>query len=662
MKKLLVISTSLFAVLAAVGIFLALQKHQQKEILPSVSSTFLFSTSTFFTAATTSSTDYSKLGKDTIYTEEEGKYEQLNTEERLAISDSVSVRGEYGEYAIAKESLRLLALKNGYALLCIEYLNQINHCSLFDLKRDREIRPDIFIHYTEGGGDRMVRIGKKSVAIITDSGIFYYAPGMPEIPIFLGSALPFSETYFYSEDIKTFRVSTSFQNNVLSVSVFKNHQGWLEDMTSIPIRKNSFIVSQKSFAVSVATSTSFSTANRPSNPIRREDRIYDDTESRFWSLNGNEKEAVAKVMSANMGTNESWVYTEEENPQLISFKNGIILLSHRTQEKTNIFKRNYVLIDTIKNIEIPFPVPRKPTDDAFQLTDNIFLFLQDAGIVYYSPGMTEFSVIKDSTLPADLSYSYDSSTLYNPSFSEVSYQDNILKIALFPRDEKWSENTGHAKKIGEKTFVIPVEPLHRESPFGGRDFLQIGKDTLYTETGGLYSNISTTERELLNWLSKTFICNKDTRGACGEYATWNAAVYPGVQIIALKGGHLLVRVPDSKGGINYDLINLHSLPPTRERIYGMGLQTEKIIIFNNGNEGLLYYKPGMSSLEKIPHSDEGIERGREFYGSDGSGWLPVAGFQINSDILTVTVSSTYDEKTSTYKKVRDATFDLSTLP
>lgn len=150
MKKQAIIV--IFAALVLLGLgWLAVEKRGSEQAV---------SDNTFNVASTTAALDYSKLtGKDRLYTEEEGRYENLSEEEkkiiRLSLSRSEEQQIEFDKMSYEEgneigrsfkreieqdreemiQNSSLVALKNEYALVSYPTVKAAHFYKLYDFKR-----------------------------------------------------------------------------------------------------------------------------------------------------------------------------------------------------------------------------------------------------------------------------------------------------------------------------------------------------------------------------------------------------------------------------------------------------------------------------------------------------------------------------------------------
>lgn len=225
-KKQTILPLLAILVLLGLGWFVVKKKGSEKTVPDDATAV----------ATTTITLDYSKLiGKDRLYTEEEGKYENLSEEEkkvvRLALWRSETEQREFDKmsYDEGKEIGRsfkrererdleetvltssLVALKNEYALVTF-LTTKGRHHSLYNLEQ-RKVVGDF------GGVD--VR-NDQVIIFPRERGLFYYKPGMNDFLQIEKSLLTTVKESYYSEDGSAPQIDGKIIDDRLVISIF----GW----------------------------------------------------------------------------------------------------------------------------------------------------------------------------------------------------------------------------------------------------------------------------------------------------------------------------------------------------------------------------------------------------------------------------------------------------
>ena len=223
MKK----STIIIIFILAVFSFFGLYSLQKKQL--SVSNT----TPTLSTPPTNNQIekiDYSTLEKDRLYTEEEGKYENLSDVGKkllrtvLALPDCIndptlSYCYEY-EQQIKRSSI--IALKNDVILVDIPSQKIGAFYKIYDLKQNKYVGKQMWHFDTNTKNKDLV------IYVYDDDtsgqNLFYYRPGRRSFALVPNSKISSSESYWYNVGMGTGLPDITFKNDVFTISIFNKNE------------------------------------------------------------------------------------------------------------------------------------------------------------------------------------------------------------------------------------------------------------------------------------------------------------------------------------------------------------------------------------------------------------------------------------------------------
>ena len=248
MKK----STIIIIFILAVFSFFGLYSLQKKQL--SVSNT----TPTLSTPPTNNQIekiDYSTLEKDRLYTEEEGKYENLSDVGKkllrtvLALPDCIndptlSYCYEYEQYTVTNSSV--VALKNGILLVNVPNGKGGYSYNTYNLNKKgalidaisyfgTEIRNNKFLVYI-----RTNYVNIDNEWVVKDENLLYYKPGMPKFVPIPSSELISTESYWYPGGMGYQISETSFKDGVLEITIFIRRKGDISEAVPQQIRDVTF--------------------------------------------------------------------------------------------------------------------------------------------------------------------------------------------------------------------------------------------------------------------------------------------------------------------------------------------------------------------------------------------------------------------------------------
>jgi len=190
--------------------------------------------------------DYSTLEKDSLYTEEEGKYENLSEVGKkllmavLALPDCVndSTLSYCYEYEQQIKRSSIVALKDDVVLVDIPSQKIGAFYKIYDLKQDKNIGKQMWHADTNAKN-------KDLVIYVYDNdpggqNLFYYKPGMRLFTLVPNSKIPPTESYRYNVGMGVGLPEISFKGNVFTISIFKKNKPWEAGDESTKLREVTF--------------------------------------------------------------------------------------------------------------------------------------------------------------------------------------------------------------------------------------------------------------------------------------------------------------------------------------------------------------------------------------------------------------------------------------
>lgn len=191
--------------------------------------------------------DYSTLEKDRLYTEEEGKYANLNEVGQqllgtvLALPDCVndptlSYCYEYEQYTIMNSSI--VALKDDVVLVDIPSQKIGAFYKIYDLKQNKYIGKQMWHFDTNAKNKDLV------IYVYDDDtsgqNLFYYRPGRRSFALVPNSKISPTESYWYNVGMGTGLPDITFKSDVFTISIFNKNQPWEVDDQSKKLREVTF--------------------------------------------------------------------------------------------------------------------------------------------------------------------------------------------------------------------------------------------------------------------------------------------------------------------------------------------------------------------------------------------------------------------------------------
>ena len=201
-------------------------------------------------ATSTITVDWVKVGKDRLYAEEEGKYENLPPEGKALLEQLVRIPGcdtnpngtycDENKYTIKGSSI--VALKNDILLYRVPNEKGGAFFKLYDSKKNTQIGESVY-----GGGmgirnNKVIVLGEQDPGIQNGWGLLYYKPGALEfriIPNSITSIKQGVESYIVKGLGSEARGNIIGDKLIVSIFIFKNEENVKVrdvtfDLTSLP--------------------------------------------------------------------------------------------------------------------------------------------------------------------------------------------------------------------------------------------------------------------------------------------------------------------------------------------------------------------------------------------------------------------------------------------
>ncbi len=184
------------------------------------------STAESIRATSTITVDWTKVGKDRLYTEEEGKYENLTTEEKEAFKRILGFDSSYTKEDVLKYSV-LLSLHNGYALMR-EYQEKPGLAlRLYNVKNDSILPSDLLNPIYP------YALSSTTLVFVDEKNIYYYKPGFSKFEVSPGSLLDGKRSYTYLAGMGFPDADVSTTTKSITVGIYSHKTVW-EDQSERP--------------------------------------------------------------------------------------------------------------------------------------------------------------------------------------------------------------------------------------------------------------------------------------------------------------------------------------------------------------------------------------------------------------------------------------------
>ncbi len=234
-------------------------------------------------------------------------------------------------------------------------------------------------------------------------------------------------------------------------------------------------------------------------------------------------------------------------------------------------------------------------------------------------------------------------------------------------------NGVNTKENASTTKPVPIQDLIHTPPFVlkyatttlPKDFSVLERDTIYGEEEGKFVNLPSEGQALLISLIAIPGCDTNPNGA---YCDENDQLVESGSIVAFKNNILLYSVASLKGSTLYNTHNIHTKATTSNTIVMTSNDARSnsyIAMSEFRDQSLIYYKPGMISMKRVPGSEL---HGNEFY-TRAVGLADYVDISfISENMMRVSIFDHTALETNGYsnqgpfKKKREVTFDLNILP
>lgn len=181
--------------------------------------------------------NYSTLEKDRLYTEDEGKYENLSDAGKkllrtvLELPDCIndptlSYCYEYEQYTIPNSSI--VAFKDGVLLIDVPNGKGGASYNVYDIKQEEMLTDSVSHFGTKIRNDKFIVVVNNPNKFInkTTQNLSYYKSGMTKFePIPLSDIPSTTESYWYYGGMGSEILEYSFKNNVLDITIFNKREG-----------------------------------------------------------------------------------------------------------------------------------------------------------------------------------------------------------------------------------------------------------------------------------------------------------------------------------------------------------------------------------------------------------------------------------------------------
>lgn len=190
--------------------------------------------------------DYSTLEKDSLYTKEEGKYENLSEVGKkllmavLALPDCINKPTLSYCYDYKQQIKRssIIALKDDVVLVDIPSQKIGAFYKIYDLDQNKNIGKQMW-HYDTNAKN------KNLIIYVYDNdtsgqNLFYYRPGMRSFVLVLNSKILPTESYWYNVGMGVGLPDIYFKNNIFTISIFNKNKPWEAGSKSKKLREVTF--------------------------------------------------------------------------------------------------------------------------------------------------------------------------------------------------------------------------------------------------------------------------------------------------------------------------------------------------------------------------------------------------------------------------------------
>lgn len=225
MHKNLPITIITIIVLATVG-FLSMHTLQKNQ--PSIPSSSATSTAVALqTGDALASIDYSSLEKDRLYTEEEGKYANLNETGKKLLRAilkppecMVNPNGNYcDDYEWIIMNSSIIALQNGMLLFNEIGVKGDMHYNFYDITKKKMVGKSIEHFSNIRNNDIIIYVDDHSIP--KEQTLHYFRIGMSQFSPIPKSTIYFDESYLYQIGMGFMDSKWTIVNNSLKISIFR---------------------------------------------------------------------------------------------------------------------------------------------------------------------------------------------------------------------------------------------------------------------------------------------------------------------------------------------------------------------------------------------------------------------------------------------------------
>jgi hypothetical protein len=203
-------------------------------VIPVATSTATSTQPVVLSTTSTIAVDWTKLGKDRLYTEEEGKYENLSAEEKEVVRQIAEIwTNGKGDESNTRQSL-LFSLHNGFALLFYVVEKPSLQFVLFDAENNTIVTQHV------PGDVYPYKLSSTTLVFVEEKQISYYKPGFSKFKVVQGSQLNTWQSYTFTADMGLPYTNVSTTSNSIAVSIYPQGVVWQQSGYPKPIGLKTF--------------------------------------------------------------------------------------------------------------------------------------------------------------------------------------------------------------------------------------------------------------------------------------------------------------------------------------------------------------------------------------------------------------------------------------
>lgn len=177
--------------------------------------------------------NYSQYEKPLLFTEQEGRYKNLTSEEKLLVQ-SVFTEEQFKDLSSSGslEFCQIISFKDGVMLVAFPTVKASFFYKLYNIKNNKLISD---LHYSN-------RIQNSNVLVLFNSDmISYIKPGMKNIAVLTESKLQLPQTYIKFDGAGADIQAVFLNESTVKASIFDGTQG-LPDGSNKKIKESTFVI------------------------------------------------------------------------------------------------------------------------------------------------------------------------------------------------------------------------------------------------------------------------------------------------------------------------------------------------------------------------------------------------------------------------------------